>query len=42
VVIRRGHCAPAARLKEIEFIGDAAVTELKIVEAAASLMSSSR
>jgi len=31
--------APAARLKEIEFIGDAAVTELKIVEAAALLMS---
>ncbi|MGO9389333.1 RadC family protein [Rhodoblastus sp.] len=31
--------APAARLKEVEFIGDAAVTELKIVEAAARLLS---
>src|SRR5271166_3644599 len=31
--------APAARLKEMEFIGDAAVTELKIVEAAARLLS---
>ncbi len=30
--------APAARLKEVEFIGDAAVTELKIVEAAALFM----
>ncbi|WP_294532391.1 DNA repair protein RadC [uncultured Rhodoblastus sp.] len=31
--------APAARLKEVEFIGDSAVTELKIVEAAARLLS---
>jgi DNA repair protein RadC len=31
--------APAARLKEVEFIGDSAVTELKIIEAAALLMS---
>jgi DNA repair protein RadC len=31
--------APAARLKEVEFIGDAAVTEIKIVEAAALLLS---
>ena len=30
--------APAARLKEEDFIGDAAVTELKIVEAAALLL----
>lgn len=31
--------ASAARLKEVDFIGDAAVTELKIVEAAARLLS---
>jgi DNA repair protein RadC len=31
--------APAARLKEVEFVGDSAVTELKIVEAAARLLS---
>jgi DNA repair protein RadC len=31
--------APAARLKEVEFIGDSAVAELKIVEAAARLLS---
>ncbi len=30
--------APVARLKEVQFIGDAAVTELKIVQAAAVLL----
>jgi DNA repair protein RadC len=30
--------APAARLKEIDYVGDAVVTELKIVEAAALLL----